>query len=68
MNKRGDITVYRELLTLIIAVILFFMLVKIFWNVFTPDEELQQTEKDVKRIVDEIRDLKDGDSISVPVM
>lgn len=69
MNKRGDTTVWEEIVKAIPAMMIVLLLVwagvKI-WNSTHP-EKFSIEKKDLKRLSAEIKDLKNGDEIYVPV-
>lgn len=69
MNKRGDTTVWEEIVKAIPAMMIVLLLiwagVKI-WNSVHP-EQFTTEKKDLKRIVAEIKDLKNNDDIDIPI-
>ena len=69
MNKRGDTTVWHEIIKAIPAIMIVLILlaagVKIY-NSLHP-EQYSVEKKDLKRIVAEIKDLKNNGEVSIPV-
>ena len=77
MNKKGDTTIWQELVKAIPSILLFFFLIWagiIIWNATHPEQH-SQGEKDILRLIAEIKDLDTldnnqglKDTITVPVM